>query len=173
MKKVILAAILWSGALLAPAADAPTDLTLLDGSRIKGRIMSSTASEVTVLSDFGVLRIALDKLSAESKASLAQASKPDVDALLKRISELEGRVAQLQQENDTLKRNPSQVPVAPAFRPSATQSLTPGENTTTRPAGASYTVSSTGKRHNSSCRYFGTGRSAGANEGVACKICGG
>jgi hypothetical protein len=37
----------------------------------------------------------------------------------------------------------------------------------------SYTISSTGKRHNSTCRYYGKGRPAGPNEGIPCKICGG
>lgn len=36
-------------------------------------------------------------------------------------------------------------------------------------------TTSSGKRHNSSCRYFknSKGRASGPNEGVACKICGG
>jgi hypothetical protein len=37
-----------------------------------------------------------------------------------------------------------------------------------------YTISSTGKRHNSNCRYYGKGRSVSDRKrGVACKICGG
>jgi hypothetical protein len=36
-------------------------------------------------------------------------------------------------------------------------------------------TSSSGKRHNSSCRYYGTtkGRACSSTEGVACKVCGG
>lgn len=36
-------------------------------------------------------------------------------------------------------------------------------------------ISSTGKRHNSSCRYYKSakGRPCGAKDGVACKVCGG
>jgi hypothetical protein len=37
----------------------------------------------------------------------------------------------------------------------------------------SYTISSTGKRHNSNCRYYGKGRPSGPTDGIACKICGG
>lgn len=80
---------------LSFAADVPAELNMLDGSKIKGRIVSTTASEVTVMSDFGVLRIALDKLTTESRQSITQASKPDTEALLKRIAELEAKVAQL------------------------------------------------------------------------------
>ena len=38
-----------------------------------------------------------------------------------------------------------------------------------------YWLSSTGKRHNSSCRYYKSskGRACGAKDGVACKVCGG
>lgn len=38
-----------------------------------------------------------------------------------------------------------------------------------------WVTTSSGKRHNSSCRYFknSKGRASGPNEGVACKICGG
>jgi hypothetical protein len=42
-------------------------------------------------------------------------------------------------------------------------------------AGGGYWLSSTGKRHNSSCRYYKSskGRPCGKNDGVACKSCGG
>jgi hypothetical protein len=41
--------------------------------------------------------------------------------------------------------------------------------------GESFKISSTGKRHNSSCRYYDSrGRfTNNRNEGIACKICGG
>jgi hypothetical protein len=41
--------------------------------------------------------------------------------------------------------------------------------------GKSRCISSTGKRHNSSCRYYGTGKCkpCGPKDGVACKVCGG
>ena len=142
---------------------------MLDGSKIKGRIVSTTASEVTVMSDLGVLRISLDKLTAESRQSITQASKPDTEALLKRIAELEAKVAQLQQENEALRRQS----LSPPTRPLGIQSLTPTTTRESPSSGMQYTISSTGKRHNSSCRYFGTGRAASANEGIACKICGG
>ena len=41
--------------------------------------------------------------------------------------------------------------------------------------GGKYWISSTNKRHNSTCRYYqkSKGRLGGKNEGVACKVCGG
>ena len=43
------------------------------------------------------------------------------------------------------------------------------------PTDGAWWLSSSGKRHNSGCRYFKTskGRACGAGDGVACKVCGG
>ena len=155
-------------AIPAQAVDIISELSLQDGSRIKGKVMSATAAEVTVMSDFGVLRIALDKLTPASRASVMAQSSPDTEALLKRIQELEAQVAQLQQENESLRRQAMAAPV-PSTPPRsfAPQQMQPGSS------GGNYTISSTGKRHNSECRYFGTGRACSAGEGIACKICGG
>src|SRR4051794_1834220 len=80
------------------------DINLTDGSKIKGKVLSATPSEVTVQSDLGVLRIALDKLTPESRAKILESSKPDAEALLRRIAELEAKVSQLQAENEQLRR---------------------------------------------------------------------
>lgn len=144
----------------------------MDGSKIKGRVVSMTASEVTVMSDLGVFRIPLEKLTLESRQAITSGSKPDVDALLKRIAELEGKVSQLQQENESLRRQALAAPTL-AYKPSEASSFSPSGSSTKVTAAGSYSLSSTGKRHNSGCRYFGSGRSCGATEGTACKICGG
>lgn len=159
------------------------DLLLNDGSKIKGRMMSVTASEVTVMSDFGVLRLDLEKLTAETRAKLSETSKPDSAALLQRIAELEAKVSQLQQENEQLRRNAlaASTPArAPSYTPAPAtgiRSLSPGAgsgaSSSEAPAASRWTISSTGKRHNSGCRYYGSGRSCGPADGVACKICGG
>jgi len=154
------------------AADAPMDIGLMDGSKIKGRVVSTTASEVTVMSDLGVFRIPLEKLTLESRQAVTSGSKPDIDALLKRIAELEGKVSQLQQENESLRRQAVAAPT-PAYKPSEGSSFSPSGGSTKATAGGSYSLSSTGKRHNSGCRYFGSGRSCGPTDGIACKICGG
>lgn len=168
----LLCMVLFAGG--AHAADAPIDISLMDGSKLKGRVMSSNGAEITVMSDLGVFRIPLEKLTPESRQAVTQATKPDVDALLRKVAELEAKVSQLQQENESLRRQMAVAP-SPGYRPSGAQSLTPSSPTPTRPpaTGGSFTISSTGKRHNSGCRYFGAGRSCGPTEGVACKICGG
>jgi hypothetical protein len=172
MKSILLYVCLVLGALTSFGSDTPIELNLLDGSRIKGRVMSATASEVTFMTDFGVSRIPLEKLTPESKQAVTMGAKPDVDALLRRVSELEAKVSQLQQENESLRRQA--VATTPSNRsPSRAQSLTPQGSTTQPAAGASHTISSTGKRHNSGCRYFVVGRACGPTDGIACKICGG
>ena len=156
------------------AADTPMDISLVDGSKLKGRVMSSTAAEVTVMTDFGVVRLPLDKLSPESRQAVTVGSKPDTEALLRRIAELEAKVQQLQQENETLRRQVVSAPT-PTYRPpSGSNSFTPSSTTPQPPSsGVSHVISSTGKRHNSGCRFFGSGRPCGPTDGVACKICGG
>lgn len=52
----------------------------------------------------------------------------------------------------------------------AASSERPTEETATT---SRWTISSTGKRHNSGCRYYGKGSACGPTAGVACKICGG
>ncbi len=134
--------------------------------------MSSNFSEVTVMSDLGVFRIPLEKLAPESKKAITAGSKPDVDALLKRIAELEGKVSQLQQENETLRRQALGSP-AQSYRPSNASSFAPSATSPQPTVSGSYSLSTTGKRHNSGCRYFSSGRSCGSTDGIACKLCGG
>jgi len=173
MKSILLYVCLVVGALTSFGAETPIEINLLDGSRIKGRVMSATPNEITFMTDFGVSRIPLEKLTPESRQAVTMGAKPDVDALLRRIAELEAKVSQLQQENESLRRQAVASPTPTYRSPSGAQSLTPSGSTTQPAAGGSYTISSTGKRHNSGCRYFGTGRSCGPTDGIACKICGG
>jgi len=158
-----------------------SELTLLDGSKLRGKIVSATASEVTIMTDFGVFRLPLEKLTAESRASVTSGNKRDSAALLQRIAELEARVAQLQSENESLRRAAAATPAQPyrplgisqggvsGYSPSGSASIQSGSSAST----SAHTISSTGKRHNSGCRYYGVGRACGPSEGIACKICGG
>lgn len=97
-------------------------------------------------------------------------SVSDREALLKRIQELEAIVAKIRGENEALRKQagvtegPEPVVTGVKMKP-AVKAL---------PTGARW-VTSTGKRHNSNCRYYGKGggHAAKADEGVACKVCGG
>ncbi|HEY6677236.1 MAG TPA: hypothetical protein VIZ87_10640, partial [Terrimicrobium sp.] len=109
----------------------------------------------------------------------------DPQMLVARISELEAIVESLRKDNAALRQQLQVLkqrleaaarsqPTAPALTgreaPTSANSFT---STTSAQTGLSYTGSSTGKRHNSRCRYYGSGRPAGPNEGIPCKICGG
>ena len=66
----------------------------------------------------------------------------------------------------------------PAPRPSPAASAQPAKPSPTREKyseAGDYWLSGTGKRHNSSCRYYktSTGRACGPKDGTACKKCGG
>lgn len=100
MKTGFLALLLLFAGLIAVGVDAPTEINLLDGSKLKGKITSNNGSEITVISDLVVFRIPLEKLTPESKAAVLEATKPDVEALLRKVAELEAKVSQLQQETN-------------------------------------------------------------------------
>lgn len=157
------------------AAEIPMELNLIDGSRIKGRVMSSTGSDITVTSDFGVIHIPMEKLTPESRRAVTEATKPDVDSLLKKVAELEARISQLQQENETLRKQMAARPASGGNAAGSSALAPPASTAGSQPSAAAggHTISSTGKRHNSGCRYFGSGRPCGPNDGIACKICGG
>ena len=70
------------------------------------------------------------------------------------------------------------APPAASPRPLPAAGLPPAKSAPGREAdsnGGAYCLSSSGKRHNSSWRYYGSSkcRSCGPRDGVACKICGG
>jgi hypothetical protein len=48
-----------------------------------------------------------------------------------------------------------------------------GYNAPQAERGSGYSISSTGKRHNSGCRYYNPSKPCGSGDGAACKICGG
>jgi hypothetical protein len=97
----------------------------------------------------------------------AQTNTGSDDAALRRkITELEMALRKLQEENARLRRQlgePERKAAEPAEVPAKVL-----------PNGARW-ISATGKRHNTSCRYFGQGkgRAGKQGEGVSCKICGG
>lgn len=125
---------------------------------------------VSLITDYGPIRVPLEKLSAETKTKLGISDKVDVESMRIRIRELEDLVARLREENATLRLTASS-------RPAATVQPATGAGIVRTPPsadGVTYRMSSTGKRHNSRCRYYSSkGRDCGSSDGVACKICGG
>lgn len=150
-------------------------LQLSDGTVVKGRVLSQTNEDVTIDSTIGTVTVKKAQLTTDSLRQLAPIATDELSALRERIAQLEKIVAALQDENQALRvslaQQPSAVPVTPSAGPTAAASRAP----TTQAQGLQYWLSSTGKRHNSNCRYFGVGNghACSAQDGVACKICGG
>ena len=161
------------GLILAGYADAaPTILKLNDGSVIKGDIApaSPTATEVVVSTEYGVIRVPVDKISPESRKAAGIGQPATAAQFEARIAQLEARIRQLEAENASLRRAAAATPTtSPTYRPQP--ALTPPSQGSSSASGLGYSRSSTGKRHNSRCRYYTPGTPCGPNDGVACKIC--
>lgn len=152
---------------LAAESTAIVDVRLIDGSVLKGVVTSRSPQDITLRTTDGTLRIAASRMTQASRDALLGPEDPA--ACQARVRDLESQVRALELENQDLrKRLAERVAVAP-------QSLSAprGDASRSSAAGQSYTISSTGKRHNSRCRYYGTGRAGGSTEGIACKVCGG
>ena len=159
--------------LLATAHAAPVSLELSGGSVINGELISWNGKEAQVKAEFGTTTLKREQLSQKALDRLDLQSG-DPQKLAAKITELEATVASLRRDNAALRQQLSQAPAATQPTSSAN---TPGGTRPNAPSteksGLSYSLSSTGKRHNSNCRYFGSGKPCGSNDGVPCKICGG
>jgi hypothetical protein len=107
------------------------------------------------------------------------------------LEKLKSENAALKQENQVLRKlvfeKQSPAPTQPVTPPTTSSVSTPPPPAPYTPSPARvvpskpssaveyWITTSSGKRHNSGCRYFQTsrGRPGGATEGTACKICGG
>jgi hypothetical protein len=153
-------------------------LKLTGGDTLSGTPGPVKDGSVSIVTDYGVVRVPVEKLTEESKAKLGVTGDGDVAALRKRILELEALVERLREENAELRKLGQTAPAvpSPAVRPNPAISPSTGTSKTPEPTAATggYKLSSTGKRHNSRCRYYSSaGRACGPTEGAACKVCGG
>ena len=170
---LVLATIVWLAVALSGfGQDAPaTKVTI---KLVSGEVMTGTTGAVRdgslpLVTEYGPVRIPVDKLSVETKTKLGIGKEADAEGLRTRVRELEDLVARLREENASLRRG-----AAPAIQPAVNGAAAGGRVTPSATDGGEYRISSTGKRHNSRCRYYNSaGRAGSANEGVACKICGG
>ena len=158
---------------VAGAFSAPIALELNRGSVIKGDLVSWNGQQAVVKAEFGSLTFKRDQLSQATFQRLDLLTG-DPQKLVARIAELEGTVESLRKDNAAL-RQQLQAATAGRLAPPAPAPAMPVRvisSTATAPAqsGLSYSVSSTGKRHNSRCRYYGSGRPAGPNEGFRARF---
>jgi len=149
----------------APSAE-NTTIKLTSGESMTGKIAGVNDDSLNLATEYGVVRIPVSKLTEESKKKLNLPEETDVAKLKARINELEGLVASLREENASLRKSGNPDASTPA---TPTAKAQPQEST-----GITYRLSKSGKRHNSRCRYFkSTDEECTANDGVACKVCGG
>lgn len=158
-----------------------TTLKLIDGDSITGKPLQVKDGSLPVMTDYGVIRVPVAKLSAATKKELGIVDSPAPAAggnaaSDAKIKELEALVERLREENSALRKQiAGQTPPSVAPQPALTRpSVAPGIAPSPAPA-SGFWISGTGKRHNQRCRYYGTGagHTGSASEGVACKICGG
>lgn len=153
----------------APQAGAKVTLKLVGGDTITGTVGAVKDGAVSVGTEYGAIRVPVGKLSAESRTALGITDNADAESLRKRIAELEELVTRLREENAGLRKG-----VATASQPTTGGAASGVSQAPPAAEGMAYKLSSTGKRHNSRCRYFNSaGRACSATEGVACKVCGG
>lgn len=121
-------------------------------------------------------------------------AKPETNSIVEirqQFEKLKSENAALKQENQVLRKlvfeKQSSTPTQPVSSPTPSSVSTPPTAPSTpsparvvpsKPSSAAveyWITTSSGKRHNSGCRYFQTsrGRPGEATEGTACKICGG
>lgn len=162
----------------ASPANTVVEVKLVDGSTVRGLITDRTTTELTMRTSLGVLRIPAAQLTAASKKEFISGTMGSAEYEAE-IQALEARVAALEAENQELRKRlvasskaAPRAPSTPARHlvpstPDPSPRLTPSKEE----GGLSYTISSTGKRHNSRCRYYGSGSPCGPTAGVACKIC--
>lgn len=150
-------------------------LQLTDGSVVKGRVLSQTDDEVTLDSTIGTVTVKKTQLTGDSLRQLTPIAADELAALRARVAQLEKIVAALQEENQALRATFTQQPGVASAASVAAEPTAVSQATATRAQTLQYWMSSTGKRHNSNCRYFGVGNGhpCSAQDGVACKICGG
>jgi hypothetical protein len=164
-------------ASIATAMSAPITLELSGGSVIKGDLVSWNGQRAVVNAEFGSTTFKRDQLSPATIQRL-EFLLGDPQKLLARISELEATVESLRKDNAALRQQLQSAAAAQSVPPAATNRevghrATSFASSVSAPIDLSYTISSTGKRHNSRCRYYGSGRPCGPTDGIACKICGG
>jgi len=90
----------------------PVTLQTTEGNTIKGTVSGIREGAVSVITEFGVIRVPLEKLTPESRKKLEPSGDGEVATLRGRVAELEALVEKLREKNAALRRQ--SPPVAPA-----------------------------------------------------------
>ena len=90
-------------------------LSLVGGDSITGTVSGVKDGVVGVITDYGVIRVPVAKLTDDSRKKLGISADANVAQLEKRIAELEALVERLRAENAQLHRDA--LPPPPQHRP--------------------------------------------------------
>jgi hypothetical protein len=164
-RRIFRLALLALGAVVSIARPAPFTLELTGGSVMKGDLVSWDGQQAVVKAEFGSLTFKREQLSQATLQRLDLLSG-NPQKLVMRIAELEATVNSLRKDNAALRQQlqalNQQLLLFKQRLEAATQSQRPAPATTSReapvsansfisttsaPTGLSYTISSTGKRH--------------------------
>lgn len=150
-------------------------IQLVDGDSLSGSVSSVKDGTVSLITEYGVVRVPVEKLTEDSRKQLGITAGTSVADLQKKVAELEGLAERLRGENTDLRRKLAAVPATPQPLVNRPAGGTTAAKTPTEPQAAKVWISSTGKSHRNSCRYFAVGKGHYANpgSGIPCKICGG
>lgn len=180
-----------SGLALCPGAleQETVAAQLTDGTMVKGEVVSWDEANLSIKSALGTLVINKEKLAPKTLEELKRwAARNQFDPqsakreeLVAKIQELDAVVASLRKDNAALREQlsgGSGSDSAEAAGAAIGQQGAPSQASGATSAAKSvkvFWISKSGKRHNENCKYFktGSGREGRANQGQACKICGG
>lgn len=91
-------------------------LSLVGGDSITGTVSGVKNGEVSVITDYGVIRVPVTKLTEDFRKKLGIWADANVAQLEKWVAELEALVERLRAENAQLRRQP--LPTLPPLRSS-------------------------------------------------------
>jgi hypothetical protein len=90
----------------AEAKREPVKLSLVDGDSITGTVSGVKDGELSLITDYGVIRVPVAKLTEDSRKKIGVSADATVAQLEKRIAELEALVERLRAENAQLRLQP-------------------------------------------------------------------
>ncbi|MDX2111160.1 MAG: hypothetical protein SFY80_13070 [Verrucomicrobiota bacterium] len=177
--------LLFCVALWIPSLLAGVEVELVDGSTINGEVSEVTENGCKLTNAMGIFILKREALTAESQenAGFVPRTVPispasEIDVLKAEIHSLRATIESLKKENGQLRKQLATKPQDPTVAAKKGEGKTVSDNGTLPPAeqeSTGFWLAKSGKRHNTKCRYYqtGQGHSCGAEDGVACKICGG
>lgn len=168
---VILASVSLTGFCGGKDTKPNVEVKLRNGNEVSGEVISQSDTEVVLETSNGTLRIPILTISPESMKKNFEVSSNEAKQAT--IVNLEAKIKALERENQELRKELAKAKGSVSPQPPIEQTQPPKSLKEGVTSQLTYSISSSGKRHNSRCRFFDKAKSCEANAGTACKICGG